>query len=114
MLTCNNGYCRETAQVPTCIYDEGFVGTYCNQQSSDYSHRIQLMPAIADLNVLSINDDLFILMGTANDRVLPIFQPSDLIYFQLNNTYDPSASDPVNDYYFVWTLNLVKNGNAFD
>jgi hypothetical protein len=72
------------------------------------------MPAIADLNVLSINDDLFILMGTANDRVLPIFQPSDLIYFQLNNTYDPSASDPVNDYYFVWTLNLVKNGNAFD
>jgi hypothetical protein len=72
------------------------------------------MPGIADPNVLSINDDLFILMGTANGMVLPIFQSTDLINFQLNNTYDPSASDPINDYCSIWAPDLVKNGNGFD
>jgi hypothetical protein len=72
------------------------------------------MSGIADPNILAISDDLFILMGTANGMVLPIFQSTDLINFQLNNTYNPSASDPVNDYCSLWAPNLVKNDNGFD
>jgi beta-xylosidase len=114
VLACNNGYCNQTAQGPICICDEGFIGTNCNQQGSDFYQRTQLMPGIADPNVLAINNDLFILMGTANGLVLPIFQSTDLIDFQLNNTYNPSASDSQYDYCSLWAPNLVKNGNGFD
>ena len=72
------------------------------------------MPGLADPNVLALNDDLFILMGTANGLVLPIFQSTDLINFQLKTTYSPSASDSANDYCSLWAPNLVRNGDGFD
>jgi len=107
---CNNGYCKQTDQGATCICDEGFIGTNCDQQGSDFYHRTQLMPGLADPNVLAINDDLFILMGTADGKVLPIYQSNDLINFQLNNTYNPSAVDSAYDYCSLWAPNLIKSG----
>ena len=111
-LKCNNGYCKQTTeQEAICICDEGFLGTNCNQQGPDFYQRTELLLDLADPNVLAINDDLFILMGTADTRVLPIYQSTDLITFQLNNTYNPSAVDPTYDYCSLWAPNLVKNAS---
>jgi hypothetical protein len=71
------------------------------------------MHGLADPDVLPINDDLFLLMGTADGLVLPIYQSTDLINFQLNSTYDPSASDPDYHYCFVGAPDLVNNGSNF-
>lgn len=113
-LVCNNGHCNQTPEGPICICDEGFIGTNCNQQGADFYHRTLLMPGLADPNVLALNDDLFILMGTADGTVLPIFQSTDLINFQQKIIYNPSASDSANDYCYLWAPNLVNNGNGFD
>ena len=111
-LKCNNGYCKQTTeQEAICICDEGFLGTNCNQQGPDFYQRTELLLDLADPNVLAINDDLFVLMGTADTRVLPIYQSTDLITFQLNNTYNPSAVDPTYDYCSLWAPNLVKNAS---
>ena len=112
-LTCHYGYCKETDEGPTCICDEGFVGISCNEQGSDFYQRTQLMSGLADPSVLSIGDDLFFLMGTADGLVLPIYQSTDLINFQLNITYDPSASDSAYHYCYVGAPDLVNNGNSF-
>ena len=80
----------------------------------DFYHRTELLPDLADPNVLAITDDLFILMGTGNTLTLPIYQSTDLIDFRLNNTYNPSVVDPFYNYCSLWAPNLVKNGSNFD
>jgi hypothetical protein len=113
-LACNNGRCIETVPGPTCICDEGFIGTNCNEQGSDFYRRTQLMPGLADPDILAINDDLFILTGTSNGMVLPILQSTDLINFQLKHTYDPSIVDPTHNYCLIWAPDLSKRSTGYD
>lgn len=114
VLDCNNGYCEETAEGPICVCDEGFLGTNCSQKGPDFYHRTLVMPGLADPDILAINDDLFILMGTANGLELPIYQSIDLINCQLKTVYNPSAVDPASDYCFLWAPNLSTDGNGYD
>ncbi|CAF1216587.1 unnamed protein product [Rotaria sordida] len=113
-LTCNNGRCIETTQGANCICDEGFIGTNCNQQASDFYRRTQLIPGLADPDILAINDDLFYLTGTSNAMSLPIFQSTDLINFHLKITYDPSISDSMYNYCFIWAPDLSKRDGGYD
>jgi hypothetical protein len=69
---------------------------------------------LADPDILAINDDLFFLTGTSNALVLPIFQSTDLINFQLKTTYDPSISDPAYKYCLIWAPDLSKRSNGYD
>lgn len=113
-VSCINGRCMETAQGPICMCDEGFVGINCNQQGSDFYRRTQLMPGLADPDILAINDDLFILTGTSNAMVLPIYQSTDLINFQLKRNYDPSIIDPMYKYCLIWAPDLSKRDTGYD
>jgi len=46
--------------------------------------------------------------------VLPIFQSTDLINFQLKMTYDPSVSDPMYNYCLIWAPDLSKRVTGYD
>ncbi|CAF1237585.1 unnamed protein product [Didymodactylos carnosus] len=104
----------QTAQGPTCICDEGFIGTNCNEQGFDFYRRTQLMPGLADPDILAVSDDLFFLTGTSNALVLPIYQSTDLVNFQVKYTYDPSVSDPMYKYCLIWAPDLSKHGTGYD
>ncbi|CAF1224027.1 unnamed protein product [Adineta ricciae] len=111
---CNNGRCIEEAQGPRCICDEGFVGSNCDQEGSDFYHRTSLIHGLADPDVLAVNDDLFYLTGTSDAFVLPIYQSTDLINFQLKVTYNPSTIDTIYNYCFIWAPDLSKRGTGYD
>jgi len=113
-IKCNNGFCKETSEGPVCVCDEGFLGLNCTDKGPDFYHRRLVMLGLADPDVLAINDDLFILMGTANGLEFPIYESTDLINFQLKTTYRPSTIDEAHDYCFLWAPNLSTHGTGYD
>ncbi|CAF3835789.1 unnamed protein product [Rotaria magnacalcarata] len=113
-FTCNTGHCIDSTTGPSCICDEGFTGVKCDQQTSGFYNRIQLIPGLADPDILAINDDLFYLTGTFDGMVLPLFQSTDLINFQLKTTYNPSISDSFYKYCLIWAPDLSKHGTGYD
>lgn len=113
-LTCNNGKCNESPQGATCVCDEGFLGTKCDQQGADFYHRTEIVPGLADPDILAVHDDLFFLSGTSNAMVLPIYESIDLKQFRLKVTYNPSIIDPMHNYCEVWAPDLSKRGSGYD
>lgn len=103
-----------TPQGPTCLCDEGFLGMKCDEQGADFYRRQEIMPGLADPDVLAINDDLFFLSGTSNGMVLPLYESTDLNRFQLKTTYNPTIVDPVHNYCDIWAPDLSKRGSGYD